>query len=115
MKDLKSLFSLAILGFSLGASASDIRVYECGSLDNPYVTYSIQLDDDLVVLSTVHGSDRGLHSTTNSVMKHLSSPGETASYQAGGLKAYFVTSFIAGRLYRSVTLHDRHGHVAHCK
>lgn len=114
MKACKTLFLLAVFGLSVGVSANEGKTYVCDSLDNPYANYSIHVEDGLVFLRTVHGSDRGLHSTTNTVMHHIDSTNNSEVFRGAGITATFVANIMGRKVHKSLTISDRHGHVASC-
>ena len=121
MKALKVLLGATVLGMSMSAVADRTRAYECGTLKDihgceprSFVTYSVHVDGGLVTLRTVHGGDKGFHSTTNVVMEHVLSTNDSEVYSAGGIRAEFKSKIVGRKVHNSLTIRDREWNFAEC-
>lgn len=120
MKALKSLLFVVVFSSSFAATA-EVRSYQCGTLKDlhgcesqPYVSYLIQVDDGIVILQTVHGSERGTHYTTSSYLEHVSSTNESEVYKGGGIEARFTSRIEGRKVHNSLTISDRFHASADC-
>ena len=123
MQVLKLQLFVAMIAISLSAAARNGQEYDCGNLksrggrvDNPFIHYSVEVKEDVVVLISVHGDPkRGPLSTTRSLMNRAASAGEMAHYEAMGIAATFLTTLINGRAHTSLAIGDDYGNSATCQ
>jgi len=120
---MKSFAALVCaIAFSVSTSAlAHHDLYECGKLHNRYgvedesfKNYFIKVDGDFVILVTTHGSSKGMHSETGSLMNPKPSKTSAKLFEAQGIEASFVDVETGGKSFMSVTIRDRHGRFARC-